>query len=223
MKEPPRFYERNLPHWQPEGVTFATQFCLAGCLPRHVVQQLQAERDELLLAVAKKRAAYEEKHPDGLPEELEQELERLALAARNQYRGKFDDLLDGTSYGPTWLAQPEIATILQRALHFAEENMGRWRLHAYCIMPNHVHLIVSDVQPVLHKVLGSVKQYSGRLANQQLGLTGQSFWHVESYDHIIRNEKEYDHQVRYVLNNPVKAGLVDDWADWPFTFFRLEA
>jgi REP element-mobilizing transposase RayT len=173
-----------------------------------------------LEAVAKERLLLEQKHPAGIPMDMLQQLQQAEFVAKNQYAGKFDALLDGSSYGPTWLEQPQIATVVTNALHYAEEVLGRWRLLAYCIMPNHVHLVLTGVHPVLHQVLGSVKQYSSRLINQQMGRTGQAFWHAESYDHIIRSQREYHHQVRYVVNNPVKAGLVPDWADWPFTFLR---
>lgn len=85
-------------------------------------------------------------------------------------------------------------------------------------MPNHVHLIIGNVNPVLHDVLKRMKQHTGRQANKLLGRTGKSFWHRESYDHIIRNEKEMQSQIAYVLNNPVKAGLVKNWEDWPNGF-----
>lgn len=89
-------------------------------------------------------------------------------------------------------------------------------------MPSHVHLIISEVSPVLHQVLGNLKKYSSRLANQYLGLEGKPFWHRESYDHIIRDNNEFRRQIEYVLNNPVKAGLVKHWEDWVFTYLREE-
>ena len=44
----------------------------------------------------------------------------------------------------------------------------------------------------------------------------------ESYDHLIRSEKELRNVVNYVINNPVKAGLTEQWEKWPHTFIRLD-
>jgi REP element-mobilizing transposase RayT len=218
MREPPRFYQRNLPHWQPEGAIFAVSFRLAGSLPRHVVIALQQERDAKLAEVERLRAEWEKEHPDGLPLELIKQLEAARRKARDQYAGKFDEILDSNTYGPDWLRRPKIAKIVQGAMHYMEETLGRYRIIVYCIMPNHVHMVVDEVGPPLYQVLGSIKRYSGRIANQALGLTGKEFWHRESYDHIIRDGEEFRRQVAYVLANPVKAGLVDTWEAWPYTY-----
>ncbi|MDB4285858.1 hypothetical protein N9933_00990 [bacterium] len=60
-------------------------------------------------------------------------------------------------------------------------------------------------------MLKRLKQWTSLKANEKLRRTGNPFWHKESYDHIIRNDKEYHHQIAYTLNNPVEAGLVEDW------------
>ena len=59
----------------------------------------------------------------------------------------------------------------------------------------------------------SVKGISAREANKILNRKG-SFWQSESYDHIVRNEEELERIIKYVIYNPVKAGLVDKWEDW---------
>jgi len=37
------------------------------------------------------------------------------------------------------------------------------------------------------------------------------------YDHIIRRDQSFAHQIRYIVNNPVRRGLVENWEDYPFT------
>ena len=79
-------------------------------------------------------------------------------------------------------------------------------------MPNHVHVIVrlfcgSELGRVVH----SWKSYTAKAANRLLGRVGE-FWAREYYDRCIRDEREFLRTVRYVLENPVKAGLVD----WPY-------
>ena len=65
----------------------------------------------------------------------------------------------------------------------------------------------------------SLKGYTARKANQLLGRSG-AFWHHESYDHCVRNSNEWRRIVNYVLNNPVKAGLVDEWEKWRWSYYR---
>ena len=65
----------------------------------------------------------------------------------------------------------------------------------------------------LPKIMQSLKRHTARQANLILGRKG-SFWQDESYDHVIRNNEEYIRTVNYVLENPVKGGLVSKWEEW---------
>jgi REP element-mobilizing transposase RayT len=88
-------------------------------------------------------------------------------------------------------------------------------------MPNHVHVVVSlpDEAPPLVKTLQRLKGYSALQANKVMGRTGQ-FWQRETYDHIVRSPEEMTRVIAYVINNPVKAGLVDNWEAWPHTYWQ---
>jgi len=77
-------------------------------------------------------------------------------------------------------------------------------------------------QPTMDVIMKSLKGYTARRANQLLNRTGQ-FWDTESYDHEIRDEGEFSRIVKYVRNNPVKAGIVKDWRDYPWTWVKGEA
>jgi REP element-mobilizing transposase RayT len=86
------------------------------------------------------------------------------------------------------------------------EAAGRYDNHAWVIMPNHVHLLLTahlDVSEVLRSLKGS----TARQANLLLHRSGQPFWHDESYDHLVRNVDEFRRIKRYIENNPF-AGLV---------------
>ncbi len=67
----------------------------------------------------------------------------------------------------------------------------------------------------------SLKRYTAYEANQILGRSG-AFWQHESYDHFARDEKELERIIKYVLYNPVKAGLVDDWKSWKWTYCKYD-
>ncbi len=136
------------------------------------------------------------------------------------YFTKFDNYLD-TCSTPNWLLNPKIAKLVENTIHFHDN--GKYLAIAFCIMPNHVHLILEplfknkETPFALTEVLHSIKTYTAKEGNRILGRKGQ-FWSHESYDHLIRNEKELYNQIEYLKNNPVKAKLVADQDDWEYTW-----
>ncbi|MCB2408420.1 REP-associated tyrosine transposase [Hymenobacter lucidus] len=186
-------YERNLPHRLPPGSTIFLTFRLADSLPANVVLRLQMQFSS------------------------GEQTEDL-YAKQRRYFGKFDNLLDGAAHGPTWLEQPQIANVVGASLrHF---HGKAYDLICYCILPNHVHLVISlpDEAPFLARTIQRIKGYTALQANQLLSRTGQ-FWQRETYDHIIRSGEEMQRVIAYVVNNPVKAGLVESWEQWPHTYW----
>jgi len=117
-----------------------------------------------------------------------------------------DRHLDEARTGPLWLGRKEIARLVADSLQYAEQVLNFYHLHAWVIMANHVHLLVSPrVAPV--RFLQSIKGYTAREANRVLGQTGEPFWQAESYDHWIRDGGEFERVRAYIENNPVRAGL----------------
>ena len=89
-------------------------------------------------------------------------------------------------------------------------------MHAWVIMPNHVHLLFtprSDTSLLMRRLKG----YSARQANQALGRTGQPFWQDESYDRLVWNGEEFRRIESYILTNPVKAGLASSPSEFPWS------
>ncbi len=183
-----------LPHWESKDAIYFVTFRLADSLPQHVIAQIAAER-----------AAFEVERRRKNGELSEDDVRH----SNRLYKQSINRSLD-SGIGECYLAQPPIAEMVKGGMtHFDRE---RYRLHAWCIMPNHVHLVMELApQETLSKVMHSIKRYTARKANQHLGRTG-SFWQHEYYDHIIRDEAAYNRIVEYVLNNPSKAGLMD----WPW-------
>jgi REP element-mobilizing transposase RayT len=117
-----------------------------------------------------------------------------------------DRLLDTARFGPIYMARPEVAGLVRGCIQHCAAGC---EMHAWVIMPNHVHLLFTphgdgDVSELLRRLKG----YSAREVNKLLGRTGQPFWQDESYDHLVRNREEFRRIERYIVNNPVKAGLV---------------
>jgi len=190
------YYERYLPHRLPPGETIFITFRLAGSLPQEALVRLQAETQ-----LAQQQGEFDA---------------GLRYAEQKRYFGRFDALLDGADHGPTWLKQPAVAAIVQQAIQYPAGKS--YDLRCYCLMPNHVHLVVAlpDNAPPLAKTLQLLKGYSSFQINKLLGLSG-AFWQAESYDHVVR-PGELDRIINYVLENPVKAGLVDEWQKWPYSY-----
>jgi putative transposase len=89
-------------------------------------------------------------------------------------------------------------------------------LHGYCFMPDHLHLLLSGSSSTsVFAFVGEVKSRSTRLAWQH-GRVGK-LWQARFYDHFLRADEDVGHVAEYILNNPVRKGIVDDWRDYPFS------
>ena len=127
-----------------------------------------------------------------------------------------DRYLDTAQAGPHYLRQPRIAEAVVETIHYAAETLHCYDLHAYVVMPNHVHLLVTPhVAPP--RLLKSVKNFSAKRANELLGRKGNPFWQSESYDRWVRSEKEFHRIWSYIEQNPVKASLAKRPEDYPWS------
>src|SRR5690606_36408396 len=112
--------------------------------------------------------------------------------------------------GSCWLAKPEIAEIMQNALlHFDGE---RYKLLAWCVMPNHVHVMYEKTDCPLWKIAHTWKSFTAHSINSLLNRTGE-FWEREGYDRFIRNDAHFQNAKHYIEQNPVAAGLVKSAVD----------
>ena len=102
-----------------------------------------------------------------------------------------DRLLDEARSGPFYLRQPAIADMIVEAIQYNANSLGHYTLHAFVVMPNHVHLLVTPAA-ALPKLTKSLKGITAKRANAMLDLTGSSFWQEESYDHLVREAREFD-------------------------------
>lgn len=107
--------------------------------------------------------------------------------------------------GARSLEDPKIAAIVEAAL--VRFDAERYRLHAWCIMPTHVHVLVSPLGGrTLSEMLHSWKSFTAKETNRALGRKG-SFWAPEYFDRAIRDDAHFEIARAYIVSNPVKAGL----------------
>jgi REP element-mobilizing transposase RayT len=127
-----------------------------------------------------------------------------------------DRLLDTAAEGPLYLRQPNIALMVIEALRYQDRGLRHYRLHAYVVMANHVHLLISPRVPV-SRLMQSLKRFTARKANLLLGRTGKPFWQDESYDRLVRDATEYDRILYYIEMNPVSSGLAATPGEYPWS------
>jgi REP element-mobilizing transposase RayT len=207
---PSHFYHRKLPHFQPAEATFFVTFRLAGSIPMDVIRRLR-ENYELV-----QKGTLEQK------DLTEKERRELIYAEQKRLFAATDDFLDTNLNEPYWLREKEVAEIVEEAM--CHRDGKQYDLHAFTIMPNHVHMMITLLPdaPVLFKVMQHLKKNPAIKANRFLNRTGLEFWEEESYDHVVRDESEFYRILNYILRNPVKAGFVNEWRDWPFSFAKSE-
>ncbi len=133
-----------------------------------------------------------------------------------------DESVDLLHSGPVWLQDPRIASVVANALRYGETVRQFYTLHAWVIMPNHVHVIL-EPRIALPHIMRWLKGRTSRVANRILGRTGKPFWQDESFDHWVRSQGELQELIGYVERNPVKAKLVDTEEQWPWSSARLRA
>ena len=224
-------YRRNLPHIVPPDATFFVTYRLAGSIPKNVVAEYKQKKEWLELEAKRLNLQHE-----NLDVALLDDWQLRFLQFKREWFVKFEDYLHQAKFGPHWLREDAIAKIIADSLHHFDNE--RYFLHSYCVMSNHVHVALSPfvssenlveeksssghtifttTSPTLAKIMHSLKSFTAKEANKVLGRTG-GFWEHESYDHYVRDETEYERIVKYILQNPVKAKLVENWQDWRWSY-----
>ena len=207
---------RRLPHWYVPGAVHFVTFRVAGSIPKSVITELTQRKEELL----------RQKLRPGETRSLQ--LERI----HKQVFAAYDDYLD-QHQEVCWLTDPRVAAQVRSSLYYLHGQKAH--LFAYCILPNHVHVLAQpiddaplavsknleeddvgeseNVRSPLAKFMHSLKSFTAHEANKLLGRTGD-FWQHESYDHWVRDEDELERIVDYIAANPIKPGLAAKPHEW---------
>ncbi|HEV3341228.1 MAG TPA: transposase [Pirellulales bacterium] len=205
-------YRRRLPHWRQDGATYFVTYRLGDSLPAARLRELDALW-----------ADWARLHP---PPRSRAAWERITRARAARIERWLDEL-----HGSCLLAQQQCAEEVVQAMRYFDGR--RYELASYVVMPNHVHALVTPTQPKRHpleRIVGGWKQRS----SSQIGIAAQTdnderggLWQRETHDGIVRDEEHLYRVLRYIGNNPSKAGLAreaclawvrPDWqrAGWTF-------
>jgi REP element-mobilizing transposase RayT len=191
-----KIHTRRLPHWEVENAIYFVTFRLADSLPNQALNKIDFQRKGILTTTSKMGRA--------LTAAERKKIEHLEVR-------RIEKALD-LAEGECFLKNPQIAQVVVDALKTFDGS--RYRLFAWSVMPNHVHVLFRTIEEIpLSKILHSWKSFSAKEANRILRRSGE-FWQREYYDRLIRNQNEFDRALRYVTENPEKAGL----KDWPWAW-----
>jgi REP element-mobilizing transposase RayT len=161
---------------------------------------------------------------DSLPQArlaaLREELARLPEAQREAERRRRIEAWLDAGMGCCALAHTQVARHVQESLlHFHGQ---RYHLHAWCVMPNHVHVLVEPLVGLARIVQGwksfTAHWVLGKNEEFALGIpTSGQLWMREYWDRYIRDARHYQRAVEYIHQNPVKAGLCRTAQAWPWS------
>ncbi len=199
-----------VPHWDHPGMIQSLNFRLGDAMPHEVLEKWKQEL-ELPRGEAERQRAVE-------------------------LRRQIEEYLDA-GHGECWLGRPEIGALVEGALlHF---DTQRYRLLAWCVMPNHVHTLIETkegwpLDGVLHawksftsheagKILRRAAGGTPALPGHERGRPAGEFWQREYLDRYVRNAEHYANVLAYIEENPVKAGLMRIKTDWPWSSARFRA
>lgn len=122
-------------------------------------------------------------------------------------------------HGSLLLLKPENAEIVEACL--LRHHGIHYALAAWCVMPNHVHVVVEPFDTPLDQIVQPWKSLSAHAINKREKRRA-SLWQREYFDRFMRDAQQFENTVAYVENNPVAAGLVELALRWRFSSAWLE-
>jgi REP element-mobilizing transposase RayT len=185
------FYEGRLPHWEvAHGLYFVT-ISLTGSIPQAVAKSIH----RMALSLEKLEA------------DAHSELERRIFREMEEWLDKCERV--------QYLSEPAVAQMVMESIGHRDKE-GIWNVFEYVIMPNHAHLFLELKRDTLKTAISDFKRWTGHRAAGLVNLKGKRFWQREWFDHWSRSGEQDQKIIDYIRNNPVKAGLVKDYRDWPY-------
>ena len=205
-------YQRKLPHFDHKGAIFFVTFRLHNSIPTQIAKTLKLQRSSQIAAIKSSDA---------------KDKQQQIYNVERGYFLQFESLLDHPTYGERYLSEPACAETIENVLN--EYANKYYKLGAYCIMPNHVHLLIDTSLQLdtnnseeskyqyLHDIMRRIKSKTAVLLNRQRKNT-EKVWQEESYDRYIRNFQHYMYVENYIIQNPIKAGLGTTEKPYPYVY-----
>ena len=180
----------HLPRWEATGAIYHIALHLADSVPQAQLEIWRAERERLSALAREAKRPLTADEVDALKAVYNDHVEKYLNAG----------------YGECLFRSEGATEALVDVLTHSDGKL--YALHEWCIMPNHVHVVVGGftLEHPMREILQVWERASAHQINRVLGREGP-VWHRDAYTRIIRDREEYGHQVSYVWNNPETAGL----------------
>ena len=178
----------RLPHWRQDRATYFVTYRLGDSIP-----------DVLMKMWREQRTRWCQQHQLPWSTETASDYHRL-------FSSTIDRHLDN-GHGCCLLREPANAEVVAGAFHHYDQS--HYLLHAWVIMPNHVHVLVSPGEAdALPRIVAGWKRFTGMRINARTGMSG-TFWQKDYFDRLIRDWDHFMNVARYIARNPAKAKLRD--------------
>ena len=175
----------RLPHWQQENAAYFVTYRLADSIPAAMLPEWREEKQQWLI-----------EHSQPWDEETAKEYRRLV--------SRIDRYLD-EGHGSCTLADPINSAVLSES--FMYHDTDRYLIHAWVVMPNHIHILFSLRQgSSLDGVISTWKRFTARTINHRQDQSG-NLWQEDYFDRMIRDWDHFINVARYIRRNPMKARL----------------
>ncbi len=192
------FWRGRLPHMQVEDGRYFVTMHLKSAIPQSAQSKIRSTIEEF-----RKSATINNSE--------------LSLTLARKLFGEMERWLDrGQSKAD--LGNPQVAAMVLDSLEYGQKQKI-WNMFNTIIMPNHLHMFFELYNDrSLKRELENFKRWTSHQANQLLGIKNQPFWQTEWFDHWSRSEEQDEKIMRYISNNPKKAGLVGPDQEWPYHY-----
>ena len=193
------FWHGRLPHWEVEDGRYFITIHLSGAIPHE---------DRLRLRQLSNEIAH--KNDCSAPDWLR--LSRLIFQEMEHWLDSVPTV--------THLQNSDVAAMVTDAIEHRQRRRD-WQMLEYVVMPTHIHLFC-ELGGEMKTILEDFKRWTGHEAIKILGSGKDSrFWQREWFDHWSRSDEEDERISRYIRNNPVKAGLASDFAQWEWGSWQV--
>ena len=113
---------------------------------------------------------------------------------------------------------PETAKMIIDDIDFRTYTVPEVRVHAFCLMPDHLHMLLQlreEYKKSLQNWVAAFKRYTARSVNLIYHI--KPLWQENFYEHVLRKEESLNKIAEYIVNNPVRRKMVNEWHEYPYS------
>ena len=117
-----------------------------------------------------------------------------------------------------YFRNPDIVSSILSEIDFRVNISREVAIFVYCIMPDHLHFLLKlreTYGKTLQNWVTAFKRYTAWSVNEEFRI--KPLWQKNFYEHIVRKDESLEKIAEYIVNNPVRKGLVGDWQKYPYS------